>query len=41
MNDTDHDDGLVHSHDWACAERAQPVHETPAGQAESASKQAE
>lgn len=41
MDDTNHDDGLVHSHGWACGERGQPKHETPAEQAQAAKKQAE
>ncbi len=41
MDDTEHDDGLVHSHGWASAERGQPVHETPAKQAQPTRKQAE
>jgi hypothetical protein len=27
---TDHDDGLVHSHGWACRERGQMVNRPPA-----------
>ncbi len=27
MTETDHDDGLVHSHGWACTERGAALHE--------------
>ncbi len=29
MNHDQHDDGLVHSHAWACGERGRMVHRPP------------